>query len=360
MENGKEKKGSGFRYRGSFVGPIILITIGLVFLLSNMGYLTGDVWDIILNLWPLILVAIGLDSVLQKRGVAGPAVFIGLGIIFILSNFGLLGWNVWDLILNLWPILLIAIGLDIVIGRRSIWGAVLALILILVILTGALFIFDSGLGFAATDESSIVQPLQGVTEADIALNPSVGSVIVKSNPSSDNLIEGTIYLWKGETLQTNYRVVGEIGEYSLKSLGTNFTYPNSISSQAGWDLKLIEDIPINLNLDLGVGEAVIDLSSMTIENFSISAAVGKVSLILPNEGIVSGNIENSIGSIVVTVPRDCELKLETEIGLTNIQVPPSFQRAGNGYTSPGYDSGDNRVTLSVNQAIGFVRVEIEK
>jgi hypothetical protein len=360
MDNGEDKKGSGIRYRGSLVGPVILITIGLVFLLSNIGYLTGDIWDTILNLWPLILVAIGLDSVLQKRGVAGPALFIGLGIIFLLSNFGLLGWNVWDLIVNLWPILLIAIGLDIVLGRRSIWGAVLALILILVILTGALFIFDSGLGTAATEESSIVQPLQGVTEANVALNPSVGSVIVKSLSSSENLLEGTVHLWKGETFQSDYRVVGEIGEFSLESLGASFTYPTSLSSKAGWDLRLIDDIPINLDLDLGVGEAIIDLSSMTLDNFSINVAVGKVSLILPNEGIVSGDIDNSIGSILVSVPQDSELRLKTEIGLTNIQLPPGFRSDGNVHTSPGYDSGENRINLSINQAIGLVKVEIEE
>ena len=124
---------------------------------------------------------------------------------------------------------------------------------------------------------------------------------------------------------------------------------------------MVDDIPIDLNFDIGVGEAIIDLSSLTIEKFFINAAVGKISLILPNEGDISGNIENSIGSIIVSVPRDSELRLQTDIGLTNLQIPPSFQREGdNIHISPGYDSGENRIDLKINQAIGLVKVEIEE
>ena len=45
-----------------FFGFIILI-IGLVFLLKNVGFISGDVWPII---WPSLVIALGL-SILFKR-----------------------------------------------------------------------------------------------------------------------------------------------------------------------------------------------------------------------------------------------------------------------------------------------------
>ena len=43
---------------------IVLIIVGIIFLLRNLGILTGDVWG---TFWPLIVIALGL-SLLTKRG----------------------------------------------------------------------------------------------------------------------------------------------------------------------------------------------------------------------------------------------------------------------------------------------------
>lgn len=161
MDDDLANKRKGSIYRGSLVTPIILITIGVVFLLENLGYISGDVWDVILKLWPLLLISIGFDLFLQGKGITGPIVVIGFGLIFLSNNFGLLEWNILDVIKRLWPILLIAVGLDLVIGRRSIWSAILALIFLLVILLAALWYFNLGPGRAVTEEISIIR--QGVS-----------------------------------------------------------------------------------------------------------------------------------------------------------------------------------------------------
>lgn len=41
---------------------LLLIVIGIVFLLENLGIVTGDVWDVI---WPLIIILFGV-SVIAK------------------------------------------------------------------------------------------------------------------------------------------------------------------------------------------------------------------------------------------------------------------------------------------------------
>jgi uncharacterized membrane protein len=49
----------------SVFGPIILLTVGAALLLSNLGFVKfGSVW----KLWPLILIAAGLNSLFSQRG----------------------------------------------------------------------------------------------------------------------------------------------------------------------------------------------------------------------------------------------------------------------------------------------------
>ena len=44
---------------------LILIVTGIVFLLKNLGYISGTVWSII---WPVILIVIGLGILLKRKG----------------------------------------------------------------------------------------------------------------------------------------------------------------------------------------------------------------------------------------------------------------------------------------------------
>ncbi|MEW6456291.1 MAG: DUF5668 domain-containing protein [Acidobacteriota bacterium] len=43
---------------------IFLVIIGAVFLLQNLGYISGSAWKII---WPLILIALGLSILFRRR-----------------------------------------------------------------------------------------------------------------------------------------------------------------------------------------------------------------------------------------------------------------------------------------------------
>jgi len=46
-----------------FVGALILL-VGLVFLLQNLGYISGSVWDVI---WPSIVIIAGLSMIFRGK-----------------------------------------------------------------------------------------------------------------------------------------------------------------------------------------------------------------------------------------------------------------------------------------------------
>jgi len=49
----------------------------------------------------------------------GPIVLIGLGVLLLLSNFGILNFNLWELLFRFWPFFLVAAGLDLLLGRKE-------------------------------------------------------------------------------------------------------------------------------------------------------------------------------------------------------------------------------------------------
>src|SRR4030067_1199228 len=93
------------KFRGSVIGPLILIVLGVLFLLKNIGALTGDVWDTLISLWPLLFIAFGLDGILRREGITGPVLLIGLGAVFLVNNPRYPTLNAWAAIIQLCSVL---------------------------------------------------------------------------------------------------------------------------------------------------------------------------------------------------------------------------------------------------------------
>lgn len=126
----------------SLLFPLLLIALGILLLLNNLGLLglpRGEGW---LRLWPLLLVLLGLDSAFNRGGVAGPSFLIGLGLILLAHNFGMLQVGFWRAVTYLWPLLLIAWGFDFVLPRRSIWLSLIGIVIVLGLLVGALILLS--------------------------------------------------------------------------------------------------------------------------------------------------------------------------------------------------------------------------
>lgn len=342
------------RTRRSIFFPVILIILGIIFLLNNIGVLADNVWDNILQLWPVLLIAMGIDGILQRQSIVGPVFLIGLGIVFLLANYGYLALNVWELVLRLWPILLIAIGLDIVIGHRSFLLSLVGLAIALLLLVGALWLFGVRVETGrALNSEQVSQALDGADRARVTVAPAVGSLRLTSMSDPEGLISGSVRRVGNETITTDYSVTDGMANYSLRgTAGLSFT----ATSVWTWDLVLTPAIPIDLATSMGAGQSLIDLTNLDISALDVNLGVGQTTVVLPEEGTFEGRVDGAIGQIVIHVPPEMAVRINADTGIANINVPSDFERQGDVYVSPGFDTADNRIELQVDQAIGNVEV----
>ena len=169
----------------------------------------------------------------RRGGLVGPVILIGLGVIFLLNNLGRLDWGVWLFILRLWPVLLIGAGLDLLVGRRSVWGSLLVVVVMLGVLAGAVIFYQQrGWGGTELARQSISRPLEEATSADVTLNFGLRALSVGALSEGGNLIEGMAELYRGERLVEHYAVVGEEAQYSLSPEGDTWNaFP---TGRQGW------------------------------------------------------------------------------------------------------------------------------
>jgi hypothetical protein len=339
-----------------------LILIGVVFLLEKVNAVSWDAWDSFVRLWPILLIAGGLDGLFQRDGFVVPAFWLSIGCVLLLSTLGYLVWSVWDVILHLWPLLLISIGLDIFIGRRSIWFGLIGVTIMLAILAGTMAYMGATLTTAQlVAGEEISQALNGAERAVVKLRPAVGYIEVDaiSREQDTLLVEGRIKKARGETVQKDYSITGVTGSYFLRSEGVGVIFPTEKGRQLDWDLAFTTSIPLDLDAELAVGELTVDLRGYQLEGLSVSVVIGQATIRLPEKGRFDASIKGVIGETVIVVPDGMEVRLNTNALLGGVEVPSDYKRVGDAYQSPGYNSASQRIDIDVDQVIGKITVEAQ-
>jgi hypothetical protein len=349
--------------RPSLFFPLLLIAIGIIFLLRNTGVITADIWGTILSMWPLILVAIGIDSLFQRHGIVGPVFWITLGGVLLLANLDILAVNVFQVLFSLWPLLLIAIGLDLVIGRRSWILSVAAVVILIGVMVGALWFVSPALGAQPAQGETISQPLDGAQRGSVNLNPSVGALNVRSLDEGDLFVEGVVRLSRGERLVSSPQTPPEgpdgVIRLTLMSEGISFLFPTGPRDRWTWDLGFHPGIPLNIVVNMGVGEQQLDLREMDIERLDLSIGVGRIRVILPEESQLNADISGGVGETIIVVPAGVQVRINASPALAFADMPPTYERQNDVYTSPNFGMPNQNgavVELNISQGIGRLAV----
>jgi hypothetical protein len=294
----------------------------------------------------------------QRGGIVGPIILIGLGIIFLLNNLGLLSWSIWGTLLRMWPILLIAAGLDLILGRRSVWGSLLALVLTFAILGAALWLSGTEVGAGRQMRSEeIAQSLGGVEEAEIIVDPGVGTLRIEAASDVTSLVAGTVRLARQEVLTRSFTVEDEEGTFVLRTqTGSSGPFAVGWGGQRLWELRLNPDVPLSLETSLGMGEANLDLTGLTVDSLNVEQGLGQARVIFPEEGRFEARVEGAIGQTILVIPEALAARIRLDTGISGRQIPDDYRCEEDVCTSSDYETADHRVDLEVSQAIGNVAI----
>ncbi len=98
--------GGGRRGFGTAILGLGVLAVGVILLLDNFGLVDGENFY---DYWPVLLILVGLSHFIRPPGsrrVLTGSVWIGIGVVVLLSNLGVITFEIWDL----WPVILLIIG----------------------------------------------------------------------------------------------------------------------------------------------------------------------------------------------------------------------------------------------------------
>jgi hypothetical protein len=285
----------------------------------------------------------------------GPALLIGLGILLLLQNLGTLPLGFWATLSRLWPALLILLGLDILLGRRSALGGLIMFGLVAALIGGTLlWALRLATPLPALEAMAVRQPLGEVERAEVLLDFSAGDLSVAASNGTRYLVNGTAV-----GAREDYSVQDGTARLELSHDAPTYFFAPFANDLRGlrWDLDLAQELPLDLSIIAGAGQARIDLTGLQVERFDLESSVAAVNVTFPAEGRIDASIEAGLGQVTVTIPPGLPARITASTAIADLSMPATYVRRGDVYETPGFSTEDNYLDLTLSMGIGGVVVK---
>ncbi len=337
--------------RGGIFWGVALITAGLLFFGQRMGWVAFD-WEVLRNLWPVLLILAGVNLILERRNrqaALATTILLGVAIPLILFSF---------------------------VGQRRQWRSG----------NDNRFDYRNNDRDSNNDDSDEdIDSAYDEERTDRVKTESRTAFVEAMNPATRtatlNLVGGAGRFSIGEPVAELIKADANqtVGSYKMdvdRDADTQNTTINLNPSDGEKDSD--GDVNINLgdgdldnrldvrlndkpawtvNATVGAGKGTFDLSRYVVRNIKIEAGAAEVELTLGGKATQSDvKISSGVASITVRVPKNVGVKVKRE-GAMNVNSLDGFTDVGgNTSISPDYEKAANKINIDFEGGISTFKV----
>jgi hypothetical protein len=299
----------------------------------------------------------------RRPSLVGPLILITIGVLLLLNQTGRLRWDVLGSLWRYWPVILILLGIEALIGASQsrvlyllgvlIAVAVLAGLVGYVMLQGA----ETPAQRPATATETLSQGLQDAERGLVRLRLGAGEIKVGALADSPNLVEGKIeYGERSRKVVEQLTVRNSQAEYELSGGPENSLWAPGTNTNETWQLRFTPRVPLEMRIDMGAGSVQADLSGLKITGLDVNMGVGSTELTLPAvEGSATISVKLPIGGVTVVVPPGVGVRMRTNKLLTSVNVGGGrFTHSGDEWVSDNYATSASKIDLRIDNVMGSI------
>jgi filamentous hemagglutinin family protein len=294
-----------------------------------------------------------------RRGLFWPLLLITIGLVFLLVNFGFVPGVTAVQLLNLWPLVLILAGVEIAIGRR--WPLAAVGIDVAVIALG-LALLATQPNFVGTPffirndttggERDVSVARQSATSLSLDVNGGAGRFRVSGG--STVLVEAHSDSADLRLRRAQFERGGQHADVRIDQSGQGRVGGAMIEVET----RVASDIPTELTVNGGAGDFIIDLSGMMVSGAELNVGAATLTLTLPKPtGAVGIEVNTGASNVVIEVPDGVEVRVTTKGALLSLRSSnPRVTANGGTAETSGYGSASARVTVTVTAGASSITI----
>jgi hypothetical protein len=155
--------------------------------------------------------------------------------------------------------------------------------------------------------------------------------------------------------EVRYSSTGTRGDLTIRQPGQGHTQIGHTRYQ--WDLALNDDVPMDLTLQFGAGQARLDLGSLSLRSVEVHMGVGKLDMDLrgnPKHNY-DVSIRGGVGEATVRLPAGVGVYAEGSGGIGEIRTQ-GLRREGGHWVNDAYEDSKVRIHLDIHGGIGAIHL----
>lgn len=275
----------------------------------------------------------------RQISVAFPLVLISLGVAFLLVNLGFLHGLTWARVFQLWPLLIILAGVDLLLRPRSYLAA--AVVDIAIIVAAFAYLLSGATVGPANLSYTANIPRAGVTDLGLTVNYGAGAFTLSGGGTDLVAVSSSSQDISSTVDQRN------TGATVVVSSDTNTVFGID-GRDRRWNVRLPSDVRTNMTLNLGAGDFDVDLSNVKLTRGTVNSGASDLTVTLPKpSGDVPLKISSGASSVTIVVPAGVAYSVNTTGVLHSVAGPQQ---------SSDYGTATDRVTVEVSIAAGSVQI----
>jgi len=218
-------------------------------------------------------------------------------------------------------------------------------------LIGCSLLNTTSVGAVKTESQTV--DLDSATLANIQIEFSAGELKVQGGTS--NLMDASFrYNADDWQPQVNYSENSTQGDLRV-SQEENDRVPVGGGLINEWEIRLSENIPMDLLIRTGAGNSQLDLGGLDITSLTVETGAGVTNVNLDGnwEHDVNVSIQGGVGELTVNLPTEMGLRVEMETALVAVTANGLINQE-NGYVNQAYGTAPHTLTLRLQAGVGSV------
>ena len=158
--------------------------------------------------------------------------------------------------------------------------------------------------------------------------------------------------------RVNYELGGDTGELNVEQQGLGEGIPNR-DVRNEWDLRLNDDIPMDLAVQMGGGVSNLDLDSLILTGLNLDVGAGATTVDLTGdwERDLSAVVRGGAGEVTLLLPSQTGVRVNagTRLGRVNAD---GLRKEGEAYVNDVYGDSDTNLEVDVSGGVGQINLRV--
>ena len=296
----------------------------------------------------------------RNRGLLFPLVLIAIGIIVLLANTGVLSPQALERLGDLWPLLLVILGLQLILNhtlprqQATLIGIGVTAIIVVAAVAYAALAPAASFGTQRFDSS---ERAGGLSSASLEVDYGAATIDVQAGSLGDSLYQAHVDYPSGENPPT-ISLDRETGSLQIHESSSFSPFHLFGGRRRQMQITLTDQIPWSIQIGGGAANLRLDLRHAKLTKLEISGGAHQVDAQLPNpKGTVLISVSGGANNVTMVAPAQSPWRIAVSGGVSAVTINgSSSQNLGGDFQqqSTEYGSATDRFNIEISGGASHV------